>query len=43
MDRGYCKSQLGKDKIAIADFNKAIMISPDDADAFYYEFFPTLN
>jgi hypothetical protein len=35
--------QLGKRQSAIADFNKAIIISPDDADAFTTEVLPTLN
>jgi hypothetical protein len=34
---------IRKDKSAIADFNKAIIISPDDADAFTTEVLPTLN
>jgi hypothetical protein len=41
---GIVKSQLGKEpQSAIADFNKAIIISPDDADAFTTEVLPTLN
>lgn len=36
MDRGYCKSQLGKDKSALIDLNKAILLSPEEATAFYY-------